>query len=215
MKILSLSDVVLDSVYSPQIVNRFAGVDLVLGCGDLPYYYLEYVISKLDKPTFYVRGNHAHSMEYSEELGGRSEPHGGTDLHRRVVNHKGLLLAGVQGSLRYRPGPYQYTQGEMFALVLQMVPQVLLNRLQFGRYLDLFVTHAPPEGIHDASDLPHHGIKAFRWFDNAFQPAYHFHGHIHVYRSDTVVETQMGQTRVVNTYGFRETLFELPRRRGI
>jgi Icc-related predicted phosphoesterase len=170
------------------------------------------LISKLDKPLFYVRGNHAHPMEYSDELGGRSEPHGAVDLHRRVKNHKGLLLAGVQGSLRYRPGPYQYSQAEMFAFVLGMCPSLLLNRMQYGRALDIFVTHAPPQGIHDASDLPHRGIWAFRWLIQVFKPAYHLHGHIHVYRADTVMETQVGSTRVVNTYGYRVTNFDLPPR---
>jgi Icc-related predicted phosphoesterase len=214
MKILSVSDTILDFIYSPTISTRFAGVDLVLGCGDLPYYYLEYIISKLDKPTFYVRGNHAHPMEYSDELGARSEPHGGVDLHRKVVNHRGLLLAGVQGSLRYRTGPYQYSQSEMFANILHFVPQLLLNRMLYGRFLDVFVTHAPPAGIHDESDLPHRGIKAFRWLIQVFQPAYHFHGHIHVYRKDTVTETRFGSTLVINSYGFRETQIVLNPRRG-
>lgn len=215
MKILSVSDTILDFIYSPYVTRRFSDVDLVLGCGDLPYYYLEYIISKLDKPTFYIRGNHAHVMEYSDQLGARSEPHGGFDLHRRVLNHRGLLMAGVQGSLRYSSGLYQYSQGEMFAFVLEMVPKLLLNRLLYGRFLDLFVTHAPPAGIHDDCDLPHRGIKAFLWLIRVFQPAYHFHGHIHIYQSNTVVETLVGHTQVVNTYGFRETNFELPKRRRI
>lgn len=215
MKILSVSDTILDFIYTPHITTRFSEVDLVLGCGDLPYYYLEYIISKLDKPTFYVRGNHAHAMEYSDELGPRSEPHGGVDLHRRVINHRGLLLAGVQGSLRYRTGPFQYTQAEMFAIILDMTPKLLINRLLYGRFLDIFVTHAPPAGIHDEPDLPHRGFKAYNWLIRLFQPAFHFHGHIHVYRSGTVTTTKVGRTSVVNSYGYRETYFELPQRRGL
>jgi hypothetical protein len=30
-----------------------------------------------------------------------------------VVSYKGLLLAGLEGSRRYKPGPYQYTEGEV------------------------------------------------------------------------------------------------------
>ena len=209
MKILTLSDVVLETVYGPQVRTRFRDVDLVVCCGDLPYYYIEYVISNLDKPTFFVRGNHAHAMEYSE-LGGRSEPHGGIDLHRRVICHRGLLLAGIEGSLRYNYGPFQYSQGEMFAFILGMVPELLLNKLRFGRYLDLFVTHAPPVGIHDMPDLPHRGVKAFRWVLKVFKPAYHFHGHIHVYNSATPVKTLFDQTWVVNAYGYRVLAVDLP-----
>lgn len=210
MKILSLSDVTLPFIYSPQIRQRFPDVDLVIACGDLPYYYTEYVISALDRPLFYVRGNHDKRVEVSQE-GERTGPEGGVDLHRRLVRHEGLLLAGVEGSLRYRPGRFQYSQFEMWWFVLTLAPRLLVNRLRFGRYLDIFVTHAPPAGIHDKTDLPHRGIKAFRWFIQVFQPAIHFHGHIHIYNPETTTETRLGQTRVINTYGYRETVFELQR----
>jgi hypothetical protein len=55
------------------------------------------------------------------------------------------------------------------------------------------------------NDLPHQGIDAFRWLIQVFKPAYFFHGHIHVYRPDTVTETFVEETRVINTYGFRMT----------
>lgn len=207
MKILSLSDIVVDLVYSPRIRQRFGGVDLVLGCGDLPYYYLEYVVSTLDKPVYFVRGNHAKVLEYSEGEP-RTGPHGACDLHRQAINHRGLLLAGVEGCIRYRPGPFMYTQTQMWMHVFHLVPTLLRNRLVYGRFLDVFVTHASPWGIHDQDDLPHQGVKAFRWFIQAFQPPYHFHGHIHVYRPDTIMETRLGSTRVINTFGYRET--ELP-----
>lgn len=182
---------------------------MVIGCGDLPYYYLEFIVSMLDVPTFFVRGNHAKVMEYGE-AGPRTAPHGAVDLHRKIVVCENLILAGIQGSLRYRTGPYQYTQSEMWSFVLLMVPALLVNKLRYGRFLDIFVTHASPWGIHDQPDLPHQGIKAFRWFINVFQPAYHFHGHVHVYRPDTIVETLVGKTRVVNTFGARFTEVKVP-----
>jgi Icc-related predicted phosphoesterase len=52
------------------------------------------------------------------------------------------------------------------------------NRLQ--AFLDIFITHSPPLGMHDQDDLPHQGIKAFRWLVDSFQPAYYFHGHVHI-----------------------------------
>jgi len=50
MKILALSDVELPAVYSFRIRERFPDADLAISCGDLPYYYLEYVLSSLDSP---------------------------------------------------------------------------------------------------------------------------------------------------------------------
>jgi Icc-related predicted phosphoesterase len=184
---------------------------LVLGCGDLEYYYLEFIISALDIPLFFVRGNHDRLVEYSN-LGQRSAPHGGFDLHRRVVCHKGVILAGVEGSLRYKPGEFQYSQAEMWQHIFTLAPRLMLNRMKYGRYLDIFVSHAPPEGIHDRPDLTHRGIKAFRWLLKVFRPAYHFHGHVHLYRPDDTHETQVGQTWVVNAYPYIEMNLQLDKR---
>jgi Icc-related predicted phosphoesterase len=209
MKVLSLSDQVVPFIYSPQVRRRFHGVDVILGCGDLAYNYLEYVLNALDTPLFFVRGNHDKVVEYSVE-GQRIAPHGGVDLHRRVIRHCGLLLAGVSGSLRYRPGQFQYSQAEMWQHVFSLIPGMLNNRLLYGRFLDIFLTHAPPDGVHDQPDLPHRGIKAFRWLINTFHPAYCFHGHVHIYRPDTAKETQIGRTRVINSFGYREIELEIP-----
>lgn len=203
MKILILSDKIVPFIYSPTVRQRFPGVDLVIGCGDLPYYYLEYVLTALDCPLFFVRGNHDQIVEYSLE-GQRTRPHGGVDLHRRAVMHEGLLLAGVEGSLQYRTGVYQYSQGEMWHHVWRLIPALLYNRLLYGRYLDIFVSHAPAVGIHDQPDLPHQGIEAFRWLLEVFKPAYYFHGHIHIYRPDETIVTRFGSTCVVNAYAFQE-----------
>jgi len=202
MKILAISDVVDNLVYSPQILNLYGDVEIVFGCGDLPYYYLEYVVSALDKPVFFVRGNHSHVVEYGS-AGPQIQPDGAINLHRRVVRHHGLLLAGVEGSIRYRPGKYQYTQSEMWGHVIKLLPGLFVNKLIYGRYLDVFITHAPPWGIHDKSDLPHQGIKAFLWLLRIFKPEYHFHGHVHIYRPDTVTETWYKDTLVINAFGHR------------
>jgi Icc-related predicted phosphoesterase len=208
MKILSVSDIELNLIYSPQIVDRFGDVDVVIGCGDLPYYYLEYIISMFNRPLYYVRGNHAPVVEYGTEWE-RKFPLGGHNLHQRVTRSPGgLLMAGVEGCLRYNKGPYQYTQREMWMNVFRLLPGLFWNKLRHGRFLDVFVTHAPPAGIHDADDRPHQGIKAFRWLDSVFHPSYHLHGHVHLYRQDAVKLTFLGQTKILNTYGYQVT--ELP-----
>ena len=38
--------------------SGWARSTLILACGDLPYYYLEYIVGLLDVPLFYVHGNH-------------------------------------------------------------------------------------------------------------------------------------------------------------
>lgn len=216
MNLLAVSDIELGFIYSSQFAQRFKNIDFVISCGDLPYYYLEFMISATDKPLFYVRGNHSSTIEITTG-GDRKSPWGAVDLHRKnIYTPQGLLLAGIEGSLCYNYGPHQYTQGEMWSMVFQLVPGFLLNRLRHGRFLDIFISHAPPWRIHDLDDLPHMGIKAFRWLIKVFKPAYHLHGHIHVYRPDVVTTTRFERTTVMNCYGYRELAIpDLHQERGV
>jgi uncharacterized protein len=209
VNVLSISDKKDSLIYSPQIKQKFGHIDFVISCGDLSYYYQEYIVSSLDVPLFFVRGNHDPEIEYSDSCTACA-PQGGIDLHRKIVRHQGVLLAGVEGSIRYkREGIFQYTQSEMLGHVLSLVPGLLINRLVYGRFLDVFVTHAPPRGIHDQEDLPHQGVKAFLWFIKVFQPKYHYHGHTHLYRLDESRVTRLGNTQVLNTYAYLETKLAL------
>lgn len=203
MRILALSDQVLDFIYTPSVAQRFAEVDLVIGCGDLPYYYLEFLIDTLHKPVFFVRGNHAASVEYSQTAQ-RTEPWGATDLHRKLIHHKGLIIAGFEGSLRYRTGPFMYTQAEMWGMVLAMLPRLLYNCLRHGRALDVLVTHAPAWGLGDREDKAHQGFKAFRWLLQVFRPRLHLYGHIHLYDRGEPAVQQFGPTQLVNAFGYQE-----------
>ena len=104
MKILSISDVEIGFIYSSLIIDRFRDVDLVISCGDLPYYYLEYIVSLLNVPLYYVRGNHASPVEFGSGID-RLSPWGAIDLHRKVTrDNNGLLMAGIEGSMRYNLG---------------------------------------------------------------------------------------------------------------
>jgi Icc-related predicted phosphoesterase len=212
MKILALSDVVVDIIYNRAIRDRFSDIDLAIGCGDLPYYYLEYIVSSLDIPVFFVRGNHSKVIEYGQSVA-RKQPQGAIDLHSNVVCQDGLILAGIEGCLRYKPGPYQYTQAGMWLKVFNLIPALILHRLRYGRFIDIFVTHASPWGIHDQPDLAHQGIKAFRWFLHVFKPRYHLHGHVHVYHPNIVNETLFKNTHVINTYGY--TIIKIDPNNGV
>ncbi len=204
MKILAISDTVIDGLYSGTVVNRFPDVDLLISCGDLPYYYPEYIVSMLNTPLYFVRGNHdLASQSWQAQQPG---PLGGFDLHKKITQYHGLILAGVEGSIRYREGPFMYTQNEMWMNILEMIPKLMYNRLRLGRFVDIFVTHTPPYSIHDEIDLPHQGIKAFLWFDRVFSPRYHLHGHIHLYNHNSQRETMLFNTRIINCYGFQEII---------
>ncbi len=202
MKILAVSDVELGLLYNASVADRFHDVDLILSSGDLRYSYLEYLVSMLNVPLYYVLGNHANQVEQTV-AGPKRSPDGGVNLHMRFRRYEKLLMAGIEGCVQYNNGPFQYSQAEMWALAFRLVPGLLVNKILFGRYLDVLVTHAPPLGIHDLDDRPHVGIRAFRWLDKVFQPAYHLHGHTHVYRNDVITKTRLGKTTIQNVYGYR------------
>jgi Icc-related predicted phosphoesterase len=202
MKILALSDQVVEQLYSPSVKERFGDVGLVVGCGDLPSFYLEFVVSMLNVPLIHVPGNHDPAAPRSDVDLVRTGS--ATNIDGQVVEEQGLLIAGLGGSIRYRPdGINQYTQGEMTWRVLGMTPRLCWNRVRRGRYLDILVTHAPPRGIHDAEDPAHVGFAPFNRFIARFRPRYLLHGHSHLYRRDTVTRTQVGATTVINVYPYR------------
>jgi len=204
VRILAVSDRVLDQLYCSDVREKYPGIDLIIGCGDLPYYYLEFLVSALDAPLLYVLGNHDGGPQYTVRGKILTKAQGGVNIHKRIVQQDGLLIGGLEGSMRYRKNsPYMYTEGEMVANITAMMPKLLWNRFRFGRSLDILVTHSPPFMIHDGKDLPHTGFRIFRNFIQWFRPKYLLHGHMHVYRSNIPTVTEFQETKVVNVYPYR------------
>ncbi len=202
MKILAVSDTVVDRLYSSRLKDYFGDVDLVLGCGDLPYEYLEFLASALNIPVLYVPGNHDPAYDDKNSLA-RAE--GCENLDKRVMQVKGLTVAGLGGSIRYKPGhANQYTQLQMYLRAYSFLPALLWTRSRSGRGPDLFIAHSPPRGIHDDDDLPHHGFAAFLNLMRIVRPRYFLHGHTLVYKSNLVSPvTKFGETTIINIYPYR------------
>jgi len=203
VRILAICDEVDPRLYGPGLVERRGQYDLLLSCGDLPPYYLDFVASTLNLPIYGVHGNHDDSLARPRD----GEPHidwGMEELHGRIVQAQGLLIGGFDGCRRYNKGSYQYTEGGMRFQIAQMLPQLLANKLRYGRFLDMLVTHAPPRHIHDQEDRCHQGFEVYRWFLKTFRPRYHLHGHIHLYDKRTITKTQFHDTLVLNAYPYRD-----------
>jgi len=204
MKILAISDEVVDFIYSPAAKERFCDVDLIVGCGDLPFYYLEFVVTILNKPLYMVSGNHDAHNQYMSDGRILNHAEGKINIDGELANENGILLAGLGGSIRYRPdGVHQYTQSEMKGRVLSMTPSLLLNRLRRGRFLDILITHSAPRNIHDSDDAAHVGFEAFNSFIQWFKPRFLLHGHSHVYQRNAITRTMVGETEVLNVYPYR------------
>lgn len=202
MKILAVSDEVVERLYNLCHSGHFGDVKLILGCGDLPYTYLENLVTFLNVPMFYVPGNH--DPEYDpKNVNTRAE--GGSNLDLKLIRHKNLLITGFGGSHRYRPdGSNQYSQTEAMWRAVRILPGLAWNRIRHGRALDILLSHSPPSGIHDEPTQSHQGLKAINWLVRTAKPRYHFHGHVHFQRGNLAAsESVLGATKVVNVYPYK------------
>jgi Icc-related predicted phosphoesterase len=210
VKILCISDQIDPQVYTPAIKERFSDIDLILCAGDLPMDYLDFIISSLNKPLYFVFGNHNNEemkyfrkawntqlIEYTrEEYTGCGAVHIGS----KVKNEGKLIVAGLGGCMLYNNGINQYTDFQMYLEIIKIIPGLLFNRIAHGRFLDVLLTHAPPKGIHDKNDKCHSGFKAFLWFMKTFKPKFLVHGHIHLYDLCDSRLTKWENTVIVNAF---------------
>jgi uncharacterized protein len=202
VKILAVSDEVVDRLYSLCSSGHFREIELILGCGDLPYPYLENLLTLLNIPLFYVPGNHDPNYNPENHL---ARVEGGSNLDLKLVRFKKFLIGGFGGSIRYRPdGTNQHSQTEAYSRAFRMLPRLLLNRLNYGRSLDILITHSPPFGIHDDDTQAHQGLKAVNWLIRVGKPRYHFHGHTHFLRGNlSPSESTHGLTKIVNVFPYK------------
>ena len=210
MKILVVTDAVDQAVYSNLAKQRFGDCDLVLSCGDLPPYYLEFLVTVLDVPLYYVRGNHDHELMERGDDGHLELPGGCIPIDGKIVTHDGLIIAGLGGSPRYNNKPDQYSDTEQRLRMLRMEPRLLLNKARQGRSCDILLTHSPPLGINDREDACHRGFPSFLRFLDRHQPRYMLHGHIHLYNRNAPFKQTYGNTEVINAYPFRVIEIDVP-----
>ena len=193
---------VVDRLYSSHVAERFREVELILGCGDLPYEYLEFLVTSLNVPCLYVPGNHDPAYDEKVPAGHAC---GCENMDRQVCTVKGLNIAGLGGSIRYRPGvPNQYTQSQMTSRVTAFTPRLRLYLLRHRKVLDVMLAHSPPLGTHDDSDQAHTGFSAFLSLIQTVRPRYFLHGHTALYKNNIVSPvTMLGTTTVINVYPYR------------
>lgn len=213
MKILCISDDKDRLVYSSYIKNHFKDIDLVIGAGDLSLSYYEFIISSLNKPLFFVFGNH--NLEgYNRYMNPNKDAklispsnnleniYGGECLDGKVIRDKktGLIIAGLGGSYKYNNGLHQYNEFQMRKRIIKLIPKLILNKIKYGRYLDILITHAPPLGYNDEIDNCHRGFSSFLTFMDIFKPKYLLHGHVHLVDTNARRKVVYRRTKVINVY---------------
>ena len=211
-RVLVVADEVSPRLHRPEV--RDLKPDLLVSCGDLPYDYLEYLVSVLNVPLVNVPGNHDPSIasqrrdaidpltfSWNAHFAEDPRPHGGQNIDDKIVEVAGLRVAGLGGCIRYNDGPHQYTQRQMNRRALKIEARNRM-RLEKKRTVDLLVTHAPPAGCGDGPDMAHQGIDALHRLTKVLQPTYLVHGHIHPHGFPKP-DRHLGDTTVINVVPFK------------
>lgn len=189
MKILLLADTeerALWDDWSEEAAEKLKDIGLILSAGDLDADYLEFLVTMLNVPLVYVRGNHDGDYD-------RRPPGGCIDADGRVVEvscdddggeARTLKILGLGGSMRYKDGADDmYTEEEMRRRIPKLRRTVLKDlaagRLSGRREIDILLTHAPARYYGDLDDLPHTGFECFNELLERQRPALHVYGHVH------------------------------------
>ncbi len=189
MKILTVSDKECPALWDYYTPGRLSDYDLILACGDLQASYLSFLVTMARCPVLYVPGNHDGGYE-------KNPPEGCDNIDGHYVTYNGLRILGLGGSVRYRPGPHQYTERQMRRRIGRL--WWLLRR---HKGVDIVVTHAPPLGLGDDDDYAHRGFQALRWLIEKHHPQYLVHGHVHMtYGTGNPRCIEYAGTKIVNAY---------------
>ena len=172
--------------YSPGMLDEF---DLILACGDLHKVYLEFLTTMAPCPVLYIRGNHDDDL--------LEDPPGGCIcVEDTVYEYRGLRIAGLGGSMKYRDGRNMFTEEQMAKRVKKLARAV---KKHGG--VDILMTHAPARGINDFDTVTHRGFESFRKFIEQYHPAYLVHGHIHKnYGVHIPQKSEWNGTVIINAY---------------
>ncbi len=189
MKILFLADEESKAYWDYFKKDDFAGIDLIISCGDLKASYLSFLTTMVGVPVLYVRGNHDDS--YKE-----NPPEGCICIEDSIYTFEGVRILGLGGCNRYKNGVNQYTEKEMEKRIKK-----LKWKLRSQKGFDILVTHSPARGVNDDEDECHRGFEAFNTLIEKYKPKYFVHGHVHMcYGRKFARVDQVGDTVVINAY---------------
>lgn len=188
IRILVLSDHPCKALWDFYDKKRFEDIDLIISCGDLPSAYLSFLATFFSGPVLYVHGNH--DEKYIDD-----PPGGCINIEDTIFIFEGIRILGLGGSMRYKPGPFQYTQPQMYRRVMK-----LWWKLKRNRGFDILVTHAPAYGVNDRDNLVHEGFQAFVDLIHRYHPRYLIHGHVHLSYGNQPRVSEYDGTTIINAY---------------
>lgn len=188
MKILLVSDVESSYIWDYFDASKFKDIDLILSAGDLKSSYLSFLVTMVNKPLFYIHGNHDDNYI-------KCPPEGCECIDYKIIDFNGIRIMGLPGSKRYNAGNFQYTDKEMEHNIKKMWTQ-------FFKYkgIDILLTHAGGLNLGDATDPCHEGFKCINTLIDKYKPKYFVHGHTHLTYSRKGRIIEYGPTTVINAY---------------
>ena len=189
MRILAIADEESAYLWDYFEKSKLEGIDLIISCGDLDPRYLSFLATFTSAPVVYVHGNH--DTKYD-----KIPPEGCTCIDDKIFVYKGIRILGLGGSMRYKPGAYQYTERDMRKRIGKLWFKLLRHR-----GFDILVTHAPAYQLNDGRDLPHQGFKAFVALIEKYRPKFFLHGHVHMsYGRNHKRYDKYQDTHVINAF---------------
>ena len=206
MKILCVSDNTDILIYSQNAPQRYKDVDLIISAGDLPLKYYDYMQTVLRKDVFYVYGNHNLEM-FDEQMVNKVNMDTAPEYYGHLIDGKSyydkyhdLIIVGLGGSGLYNNGKSQYTEGEMKGRMRKLFFRLLYNKIRYGRYMDILVTHAPVRGLGDGVDICHRGFECFKGFLDRYNPKYMLYGHVHLDDMNARRHYEYNGVKLINIY---------------
>jgi Icc-related predicted phosphoesterase len=222
MKILAVADQECRALGEHFDPARWQDTDLVLACGDLDQEYLGYLADRLNTRVLYIRGNHDSSFHSNPPLGCEN-------IHGKLVNHRGIRIFGIEGSIWYNGHGVQYRER-------QIAFDMLRQRFKLWRSggIDIVISHSPPRFCADAfsvceqpvgdaapcpfhdkadlvwktcpesSDRAHWGFNTFHKMISRYQPSYWIHGHTHRSYGMAHRWKQIGNTVIGDAFEYLE-----------
>ena len=156
-----------------------AQAEVLVSCGDLSDQTILRAAERCRcRHILAVKENHDSSAPFKAPI---------VDLHLRSHAVRGITFGGFCGAWKYKPrGNHLFDQAEV-ERALAAFPSA-----------DVFVAHNSPRMVHDRDDEVHIGFTAFNSYLARAQPRWLLHGHQHLN-----VESIVGATRVIGTYGHR------------
>ncbi len=191
MKILAISDCQSPDIWEKPDECGANDADIIVSCGDLNTAYLEFVRERLNKPLYYVRGNHDKNVKYVKDA---------VHLDSRIVNVQGVRFLGFDSVSR---------DGKLLTDEDVTVRVEIMKRIidRDGGF-DVLVTHHPMLGFGDGDNELHKGYKAYVKLVEEYKPKIMLHGHIHLdFYKQHIRCMQYASTRIINAY--KHTILEI------